>query len=106
VRRALSPLVETARVTDSAFVAIMHPNKGSSTNALARIADSGAFTALARSVLLMGPDPADADGERGSDKVLALPRPIWPAEASTPSRSGSRPPRFGPRTTVRSRHRG
>jgi putative DNA primase/helicase len=74
VRRALSPLKEMAQVSGCAVVCIMHPNKGSSTNALARIADSGAFTALARSVMLLGPDPADLEGERGSGKVLALPK--------------------------------
>jgi AAA domain len=74
VRRALGPVKEMAQETGCAVVAVMHPNKSAGTSALARIADSGAFTALARSVMFMGPDPADPDGERGSQKVLALPK--------------------------------
>lgn len=74
VRRALAPLADLAREHACAVVCVMHPNKASGTNALARIADSGAFTQLARSVLFQGPDPADPAGERGQHKVLAVPK--------------------------------
>lgn len=74
VRRALAPLVSLAQEHACAVLCVMHPNKSSGTNALARIADSGAFTALARSVLFQGPDPSDPEGERGARKVLALPK--------------------------------
>src|SRR4051812_18162749 len=74
VRRALAPIKSMAEDVGCAVVAVMHPNKAAGTNALARIADSGAFTAFARSVLFMGPDPADDEGERGSRKILALPK--------------------------------
>lgn len=72
VRRALAPVKAMAEDVGCAVVCVMHPNKAAGTNALARIADSGAFTAFARSVMFMGPDPEDPDGERGSRKVLAL----------------------------------
>ena len=74
VRRALAPIKAMAEAVGCAVVAVMHTNKANGTNALARIADSGAFTAFARSVMFMGPDPSDPDGERGSRKVLALPK--------------------------------
>lgn len=74
VRRALAPVKAMAEDIGCAVVAVMHPNKSQGTNALARIADSGAFTNFARSVMFMGPDPCDEAGERGSRKVLALPK--------------------------------
>jgi hypothetical protein len=73
-RRALAPLKGLAEDLGCAVLAIMHLNKAGGTDALARIADSTAFTALARSVLLFGPDPEDADGERGARKVLTVPK--------------------------------
>lgn len=72
VRRALAPLAELARTHDCAVVAVMHLNKSNSTDPLARIADSGAFTALARSVLLFGADPDDPEGDHGSRRVLTV----------------------------------
>jgi len=72
VRRALAPLAQLARDEHCAVVAVMHLNKSTSTDPLARIADSGAFTALARSVLLFGADPDDPDGDHGSRRVLTI----------------------------------
>lgn len=50
----------------------MHLNKSNATDPLARIADSGAFTALARSVLLFGSDPDDSEGDDGDRRVLTV----------------------------------
>jgi putative DNA primase/helicase len=69
VRAALAPLKAMAERQDCAVVAVMHPNKADGNDPLRRIANSGAFTALARSVLLLGPDPEDEDGDR---RILAL----------------------------------
>jgi len=70
VRRALGPLAQLARDEHCAVIAVMHLNKSASTDPLARIADSGAFTALARSVLLFGADPDDPEGDHGRRRVL------------------------------------
>jgi len=72
VRRALGPLAQLARDEHCAVIAVMHLNKSTSTDPLARIADSGAFTALARSVLLFGADPDDPEGDHGSSRVLTI----------------------------------
>jgi hypothetical protein len=72
VRRALGPLAQLARDQHCAVVAVMHLNKSTSTDPLARIADSGAFTALARSVLLFGADPDDPEGDHGNRRVLTV----------------------------------
>jgi hypothetical protein len=72
VRRALGPLAQLARDEHCAVVCVMHLNKSTSTDPLARIADSGAFTALARSVLLFGSDPDDPDGDDGNRRVLTV----------------------------------
>jgi putative DNA primase/helicase len=80
VRAALTPLKTMAEETKSAVVLIMHPNKADGSDPLRRIANSTAFTALARSVLLLGPDPEDEDGDR---RVLALVK-------SNSSRAGGR----------------
>ena len=55
VRAALAPLKTVAEEADCAVVLIMHPNKADGSDPLRRIANSGAFTALARSVLLLDP---------------------------------------------------
>jgi hypothetical protein len=72
VRRALGPLAQLARDEHCAVIAVMHLNKSTSTDPLARIADSGAFTALARSVLLFGADPDDPEGDHGNRRVLTI----------------------------------
>jgi hypothetical protein len=72
VRAALAPLKTMAEQEGCAVIAVMHLNKAEGEDPLRRIANSGAFTALARSVLLFGRDPEDEDGERGSRRVLAV----------------------------------
>lgn len=49
----------------------MHLNKGDGADPLRRIGNSGAFTALARSVLLLGPDPEE-NAEDGEHRVLSV----------------------------------
>lgn len=70
VRLALAPLATLARDLDCAVLAITHLNKQAGSDPLVRIADSGAFTALARSVLLLGEDN-EGDEEDGR-RVLSI----------------------------------
>jgi hypothetical protein len=70
VRRAIAPLAEIADSRDIAVVGIVHLNKSATSDVLARVAGSVAFTAAARSVLAFGPDPDDPDGEAGSQRIL------------------------------------
>ena len=72
VRAALAPLKYMAEQTGCAVVVVMHLNKGEGSDPLRRIANSGAFTALARSVLLFGPDPENEDGDRGDGRILVV----------------------------------
>jgi len=72
VRAALAPLKIMAEETRAAVVLVMHLNKGDGSDPLRRIGNSGAFTALARSVLLFGSDPEDEEGDRGTSRVLAV----------------------------------
>ena len=63
VRRLFAPLRRVAREADAAIVGIAHLNKAISGNALSRVGGSVAWTAAARSVLLVTPDPeGDEDG--------------------------------------------
>jgi len=64
VRRALEPLVHLADRTGMATVGLIHHNKGSSTDPLQLIMGSRAFTAVARSVHTVVPDPDDETGQR------------------------------------------
>jgi putative DNA primase/helicase len=71
VRRALEPVRRLAQESAIAAVIVQHLNRrGDTPDALARIADSQSIPALARSVLLWGPNPADPEGDQGSLKVL------------------------------------
>jgi len=72
VRRALAPLHEAAQRLACAVLLVLHPNKTQTNDPAVRIGESYAFQALSRSVLVLGPDPKDPDGERGSHKALAL----------------------------------
>lgn len=72
VRRALVPLKALAEDFGLAVLLVTHLNKSSALEPLLRVADSGAFTALARGVLLMAADPDDEQGDRGHLKVLAV----------------------------------
>jgi hypothetical protein len=57
VRTALGPLKALAERTGAAVICVMHLNKGTHSDPLAKIAHSGGFVALARSVLAFGRDP-------------------------------------------------
>lgn len=73
VRRALQPLKTVAEAVGASIIAITHLTKGFQANEpLDRVIDSVAFTALARSVMLMSADPDDEQGTRGSTKVMLL----------------------------------
>lgn len=72
VRAALARVKLMAEDTGAAVVLVMHLNKADGADPLRRIGNSGAFTALARSVLLFGPDPEDEEGDRGARRVLTV----------------------------------
>ncbi len=61
VRAVLAPLTRLADDCRVAVVAVMHLNKSGSTNVSNRVNASVDFTAAARSVLLVGADPNDAE---------------------------------------------
>ncbi len=71
VRLALAPLHHVAERHGCAILVVLHPNKRSETDPLARAGGSRAFTAAARSVLLFAHDPDDPEGENGRRRVLA-----------------------------------
>lgn len=67
VRRLLAGVGELAEKTDCAILCVMHLNKKVSSNAIDRGMGSVAFTAVARSVFLVGEHPEEND----SRKILA-----------------------------------
>jgi hypothetical protein len=71
VRLALRPLQQLAERQMCAVEALIHLNKGMSSDPLRRISGSGGFGNAARSVLLLARDPDDPDGEGGTRRVLA-----------------------------------
>jgi hypothetical protein len=64
VRRALEPLVAIADRTDMAVLGLIHHNKSGSTDPLQLVMGSKAFTAVARSVHTVVPDPDDETDAR------------------------------------------
>jgi len=82
VRQALAALNEIARTYGCAILAVIHLNKSGSTNAFLRHEASAAFTQVMRGTMLLGRDPDDPGGDRGSRRVLA----------STSSNLGPEPP--------------
>lgn len=75
VRSVLDPLKAMANAYATTIVCILHLNKTSEVREWsARIAESHGFQAVARSVLALGPDPDDDEGQRGAKKILALPK--------------------------------
>ena len=62
VRRVLAPLAGLAERCGLAAVGVMHLNKRSEGDPLTRVNGSIGFSASARSVLLVAPDPDDPDG--------------------------------------------
>ena len=91
VRDALGPLIAIAQTFGITVVIILHLNKSETKDFTARIAESHGFQALARSVIAIGPDPDDPEGERGSKKIIAV------TKANL-----VKPGRFGLRCEVRS----
>lgn len=71
VRTALEPLVAVADRARMAVLALMHHNKSGSTDPLQLVMGSKAFTAVARSVHTVIPDPDDDGGER---RVFGTPK--------------------------------
>jgi hypothetical protein len=72
VRQALASLNPIAREMGCAILAIIHLNKGSSTDTHLRHEASAAFTQVVRGGLLLGRDPDDPEGETGDQRVLAV----------------------------------
>ena len=73
VRRALQPLKVLAEALPASVLAITHLSKGVRIGEpLDRVIDSVAFSAVARSVMLMSADPDDEQGTRGKRKVMLL----------------------------------
>lgn len=64
VRRALEPITWLAERSGLAVVGIIHHNKSGATDPLQLVMGSKAFTAVARSVHTVIPDPDDEKGER------------------------------------------
>lgn len=71
VREALGPLRAMAEATGAAVACVMHLNKSEGSDPLRRIGNSGAFTALPRSVLIFGRDPDAAVVTLDSSVVTA-----------------------------------
>ena len=67
-RRALSELVKLAEETDSALLGLAHTNKSYAIDIVRRTGGSIGFTAQARSVLLVAPDPEATEAD--TDRVL------------------------------------
>jgi AAA domain len=63
VRRALEPLVSIAERTSMAILGLIHHNKSGSSDPLQLVMASKAFTAVARSVHTVVPDPDDETGQ-------------------------------------------
>lgn len=72
VRKMLEPLLELMQKYECAGLMILHYNKGTSTNALVKVAESAAFTQVVRSMLVFAVDPESEEGEQGPDRVLIL----------------------------------
>jgi hypothetical protein len=68
VRRVLAPLRRVAEDLDIAIVCTLHLNKRETSDVLTKIGGSVGLGAAARSVLLLGEDPHDADS---TDRILA-----------------------------------
>ncbi len=70
VRHALAPLAELAMAFDVAVVLVAHLNKSEGSRLLNRVVGSVAFVNAARSFVAFGRDPEDADGEKGTRRVV------------------------------------
>ena len=70
IRAALDPIVRLATRKGIALICVSHLNKGNGQNAMYRVTGSLGLPAAARSVFIIGRDPAD---EEGSTRRLFLP---------------------------------
>jgi hypothetical protein len=71
LRAAFAPLRAIAEKYGVAIVLIGHLNKTAAANPLHRLGGSIGLPALARSVLMLAPDPDDPDGPNGRRRLLA-----------------------------------
>jgi hypothetical protein len=74
VRRVLAPLARLAERADVSILAIAHLKKSEASNLLGNVGGSVGFVNAARSVLLFGPDPDDAEGDT---RVLVHVKSNW-----------------------------
>jgi hypothetical protein len=79
IRQALSPINQVANEAKCAILGVTHLNKSSSTDFIYRILGSTAYTAAARSVIGVFPDPTDDSGETklvrvGKSNLGVIPR--------------------------------
>jgi hypothetical protein len=72
VRQAIASLNAIAREHGCAILAILHLNKGASTDPLLRHEGAAAFTQVVRASLMLGFDPDDPEGEESDQRVLAV----------------------------------
>ena len=71
VRRALAPLHRLAEERGCAAIVIAHLNKARGADPLYRAGGSIGIPAAVRSALLLGRDPEEPEGDRGSQRILA-----------------------------------
>lgn len=81
IRRALAPLAAMAQRLGAAVVAVVHLNKGATTDALYRVGGSIGLVGGARSVLLFARDPEDE--EDGPRRCLGHVKSNWSQLAGT-----------------------
>ena len=74
VRRALVPIQAMAEAQTLSALPVIHFNKAPGADPLLRVGGSIGFVASARSVLALGYDPDDPEGEEGNSRILAHPK--------------------------------
>ena len=77
VRGALAPLADLANAYDIAIVVVAHLNKSEGDRLITRVTGTNAFVNATRSVFGFVRDPNDAEGERGTDRVLVHVSSNW-----------------------------
>ena len=105
MRRLLGPLARMAERTGVAILGVMHLNKKQTANVLQRATGSGAFGAVARSVVLVGPHPEDAELPPNDQRRVFAPAKmnLGPLGESRTFRIGDRGVRWEGETTVTAR---
>jgi Bifunctional DNA primase/polymerase, N-terminal/AAA domain len=74
VRRALVPIQAMAEAQTLSALPVIHFNKAPGADPPLRVGGSIGFVASARSVLALGYDPDDPEGEEGNSRILAHPK--------------------------------